>query len=207
MTAENVAKRQLPGNIFLVGLMGAGKTSVGRLLAQHLGKAFYDCDHEIERRTGVRIPVIFDVEGEARFREREAAVLQELARLDEIVLATGGGAVLNAENRRALVASGTVVYLRASLDDLWRRVRHDRNRPLLQIPDARRRLAELYVERDPLYREVASLIVDSGNQSLRSLARLLEHRLLEHHANTAPGTAAADSIQASGAAAETERKP
>jgi len=157
--------------------MGAGKTSVGRLLAQHLGKAFYDCDQEIERRTGVRISVIFDIEGEPGFRQREAAVLQELTGLDDIVLATGGGAVLNADNRRALAAGGTVVYLRTSLDDLWRRVRHDRNRPLLQTADPRRRLAELYAERDPLYREVATIIVDSGNQSLRSLARLLEHRL------------------------------
>ena len=201
MTAENLSERQVPGNIFLVGLMGAGKTSVGRLLAQHLGKVFYDCDHEIERRTGVRIPVIFDVEGEAGFRMREAAILQELTRLDDIVLATGGGAVLNAQNRRALSAGGTVVYLRASLDDLWRRVRHDRNRPLLQTPDARRRLAQLYVERDPLYREVANVIVDSGNQSLRSLARLLEHRLVEHHSNTAPLTPPAGEIQTSEAAA------
>ena len=182
--AANIAsaRRQAiaTGNIFLVGLMGAGKTSVGRMLARHLHKNFYDCDHEIERRTGVRIPVIFDIEGEEGFRAREAVVLRELVALKDIVLATGGGAVLRAENRRALVENGAVVYLRASLDDLWRRVRHDRTRPLLQIADPRARLAELYGERDPLYREVAAIIVDTGNQSLRRLAHGIEHRLHDY---------------------------
>lgn len=167
----------VPGNIFLVGLMGAGKTSVGRLLAKRFGKTFYDCDHEIERRTGVKIPVIFDIEGEAGFRAREAAVLHELTALDNIVLATGGGAVLRRENRQALAAHGTVVYLRASIDDLWQRTRHDRNRPLLQTVDPRARLELLFAQRDPLYREVATLIVDSGNQSLRSLINKLEQKL------------------------------
>ena len=182
--AANIASVQwqavATGNIFLVGLMGAGKTSVGRLLARHLHKSFHDCDHEIERRTGVRIPVIFDIEGEAGFRARETVVLRELVALKDIVLATGGGAVLRAENRRALVENGAVVYLRASLDDLWRRTRHDRSRPLLQIADPRARLAELYDERDPLYREVASIIVDTGNQSLRRLAHSIEHRLHDY---------------------------
>ena len=168
------------GNIFLVGLMGAGKTSVGRLLARRFGKTFYDCDQEIERRTGVKIPVIFEIEGEAGFRAREEHVLRELAALTDIVLATGGGAVLREENRRTLKQNGTVVYLRASLEDLWQRTRHDRNRPLLQTADPHAKLEQLFAERDPLYREVASLVMDTGNQSLRSLANRLELRLREH---------------------------
>ena len=168
------------GNIFLVGLMGAGKTSVGRLLAKQFGKTFYDCDQEIELRTGVKIPVIFEIEGEDGFRAREATVLRELAGLHDIVLATGGGAVLREENRRLLAQSGTVVYLRASLEDLWQRTRHDRNRPLLQTADPRAKLEQLFNQRDPLYREVATLVIDTGNQSLRSLAHRLEQHLCEH---------------------------
>lgn len=175
----------IPGNIFLVGLMGAGKTSVGRLLAKRFDKTFYDCDHEIESRTGVKIPVIFDIEGEAGFRAREAAVLRELAVLHDIVLATGGGVVVREENRRVLTLNGTVVYLRASLDDLWQRTRHDRNRPLLQTADPRAKLDQLFVQRDPLYQEVATLVVDTGNQSLRNLAHQLEQRLREHFRSTA----------------------
>jgi shikimate kinase len=170
----------VPGNIFLVGLMGAGKTSVGRLLAKQFGKTFYDCDQEIERRTGVKIPVIFEIEGEEGFRARESAVLRELAGLQGIVLATGGGAVLREENRRLLSQKGTVVYLRASLEDLWQRTKHDRNRPLLQTADPRAKLEQLFIQRDPLYREVATLIIDTGNQSLRSLAHRLEQLLCDH---------------------------
>lgn len=170
----------IAGNIILVGLMGAGKTSVGRLLAKRFKKTFYDCDHEIERRTGVKIPVIFDIEGEAGFRAREAAVLRELAAIHNIVLATGGGAVTLEENRRVLRRNGTVVYLRASLDDLWQRTRHDRNRPLLQTADPRARLEQLFTQRDPLYQEVAALIVDTGSQSLRGLAQQIEQRLHEY---------------------------
>ena len=120
------------GNIFLVGLMGAGKTSIGRLLAKRLGKAFFDCDQEIERATGVRIPVIFEIEGEAGFREREGRMLSGLVQGSNIVLATGGGAVLSAQNRKLLADNGVVVYLRAAVTDLWSRTRHDRNRPLLR---------------------------------------------------------------------------
>jgi len=170
----------VPGNLFLVGLMGAGKTSVGRLLAKRFDKTFYDCDQEIERRTGVRIPVIFDIEGEAGFRARESAVLLELAALHDIVLATGGGAVVREENRRVLMQNGTVVYLRAASEDLWQRTRHDRSRPLLQTGDRRAKLEQLFIQRDPLYREVATLIVDTGKQSLRSLAQQIEQRLREH---------------------------
>lgn len=159
--------------------MGAGKTSVGRFLAKRLGKTFYDCDHEIEKRTGVKIPVIFDIEGEPGFRAREASVLQDLTTLDDIVLATGGGAVIDPENRRRLAAHGTVVYLRASPLDLWQRTRNDRNRPLLQTADPQAKLAELFDQRDPLYREIADVIVDTGSQSVRSLAQRLERQLHE----------------------------
>jgi shikimate kinase len=169
-----------PGNLILVGLMGAGKTSVGRLLAKRFGKTFYDCDQEIERRTGVKIPVIFDIEGEEGFRARETSVLRELTALDDVVLATGGGAVVRAENRALLAQSGTVLYLRASMEDLWLRTRHDRNRPLLQTGNPRAKLEQLFIERDPLYREIAALIVDTGNQSVRSLMVRLEQKLAEH---------------------------
>jgi shikimate kinase len=178
------AEIQLPGNIFLVGLMGAGKTSVGRFLAKRLGKTFYDSDHEIQKRTGVKIPVIFEIEGEAGFRAREAAALQDLTALDDIVLATGGGAVINADNRRCLAGNGTVVYLRAAPSDLWQRTRNDRNRPLLQTADPHAKLEQLYAERDPLYREVAAIIIDTGNQSVRSLALRLEQQLCEYFAAT-----------------------
>ena len=181
----------LPGNIFLVGLMGAGKTSVGRLLARRFGKTFYDCDQEIERRTGVKIPVIFEIEGETGFRAREEHVLRELTGLTGIVLATGGGAVLREANRQALRQNGAVVYLRASLEDLWQRTRHDRNRPLLQTANPRAKLEQLFQERDPLYQEVASLVMDTGNQSLRSLASQLEQRLRAYSSSTpGPGAAA-----------------
>jgi shikimate kinase len=176
---SQAANPAIPGSIFLVGLMGAGKTSVGRLLAKRFSKTFYDSDQEIERRTGVKIPVIFEIEGEAGFRAREATVLKELAGLNDIVLATGGGAVLREDNRQVLRHNGTVVYLRASLDDLWQRTRHDRNRPLLRTADPRAKLEELFAERDPLYREVAAVIMDTGNQSLGNLATRLEQRLRE----------------------------
>jgi shikimate kinase len=172
------ADSAIPGNIFLVGMMGAGKTSVGRVLAKRLNKIFYDSDHVIEERTGVKIPVIFEIEGEPGFRHRESAVLDELTALDEVVLATGGGAVLTQENRGRLRTRGTVVYLRASVKDLLNRTRHDKNRPLLQTADPRVRLSELYEMRDPLYREVAHVTIDTGNQSLTTLVNRL-HQVLE----------------------------
>jgi shikimate kinase len=141
--------------------------------------------------TGVRIPVIFEIEGEAGFRARESRMLAELARRENIVLATGGGAVLSAENRRVLAQSGTVVYLRAAPQDLHHRTRHDRNRPLLQTDDPLAKLAALFAERDPFYREIADVIVDTGNQSLSSLAHRLEHRLAQfaaREASAAPET-------------------
>ena len=156
-------------------MMGAGKTTVGRLLAKHLDKTFYDCDHQIEARTGVRVSVIFEIEGEPGFRKREAQELRYLAALEGIVLATGGGAVLDPGNRALLRARGCVVYLHAQPRDLWQRARHDKSRPLLHTADPRTRMEELYRARDALYREVADLVVDTGRQSVNVLVgQLLE---------------------------------
>ena len=162
-------------SIYLVGMMGAGKTTVGRWLARRLKLRFFDSDHEIERRCGVKIPVVFEIEGEAGFRARETQVIEELTRLRGIVLATGGGAVLLAENRAHLAERGYVAYLRASPEDLFERVRNDRNRPLLATPDPLARLRELYEVRDPLYREIADLVIDTGSQGVQVLA----HELLD----------------------------
>jgi shikimate kinase len=166
-------------NIFLVGLMGAGKTTVGRQLAQRLGKHFHDTDHEIESRTGVRVATIFEIEGEDGFRARESQTLEALARMQDVVLATGGGIVLRPENRALLRAHGFVIYLRAQPRDLWARTRHDKSRPLLQTGDPLKRLEELFAIRDPLYREVADLVVDTGRQSVSTLVGQLMQRLPE----------------------------
>jgi len=166
-------------NVFLVGMMGAGKTTAGRLIARRLKRPFYDSDHEIERRCGVKVPVIFDIEGEAGFRQREAAVIAELTTLEDVVLATGGGAVLAAASRRLLAGRGTVIYLHAQPDALYARVRQDKNRPLLATADPLARLRELYAQRDPLYREIADVVVDTGPQSAQGLARQLLGRLRE----------------------------
>jgi shikimate kinase len=166
-------------NIYLVGLMGAGKTTVGRQLAQRLGKRFHDTDQEIESRTGVRIATIFEIEGEAGFRARESQALAALTAMQDVVLATGGGIVLLPENRAALKAHGFVIYLRAQPRDLWARTRHDKSRPLLQTEDPLKRLEELFAVRDPLYREVADLVVDTGRQSVSTLVGQLLKRLPE----------------------------
>ena len=165
------------GNIFLVGMMGAGKTTVGRLLARRLKLRFVDSDREIETRCGVKIPVIFEIEGEAGFRTREALAVEALTGLEGIVLATGGGAVLAEPNRRHLSARGTVVYLSARPEDLYDRVRHDRNRPLLAGGQPLARLRELHRQRDPLYRSVADIVLETGAQSVQALARQLLDRL------------------------------
>lgn len=168
-----------PENIVLIGMMGAGKTSVGRLLAQRLGKTFLDCDHELEARCGVKITTIFEVEGEEGFRDRESATLAGLLEQHGVVLATGGGAVLREQNRRLLRAHGFVVYLRSTLHELWQRTRHDRTRPLLATADPRARLAELIEQRGPLYLETAHLVMDSGAQNVKTLVGQLEAKIAE----------------------------
>jgi len=156
-------------NIFLVGMMGAGKTTVGRALAARLKREFVDTDRVLVERTGVAVATVFEIEGEEGFRRRETAVLREVCEQDERIVATGGGIVLAEENRRVMRESGTVVYLRARLESLWERTRHDSSRPLLATPDPRARLAELLEQREPLYREAAHVIVDSGPQSASTL--------------------------------------
>jgi shikimate kinase len=164
-------------NICLVGMMGAGKTTVGRQLAKRLGRRFVDADHEIEARTGVRIPTIFEIEGEAGFRRREAEAIDALTREHGLVLATGGGAVLDPSNRRRLKESGLVVYLRVLPLLLYERTRHDRNRPLLQVADPLATLEELFAQRDPLYREVADVVIDTSSGGVGSLVRRVEQEL------------------------------
>ena len=157
--------------------MGAGKTTIGRQLAEALGMDFVDSDQAIEARTGATIPWIFDVEGEAGFRKREKAMIDELTRRQNVVLATGGGAVLDPENRRHLQSRGTVIYLHADIDQLLERTRKDRNRPLLQTDDPRARLEALMAERDPLYREVADIILETGQRGVRHAVQALLRRL------------------------------
>lgn len=165
-------------NIFLVGLMGAGKTTVGRALAKRLNKRFIDSDHEIEARTGASIPLIFEIEGEASFRQREAEAIRDLTAQQGIVLATGGGAVLNPVNREFLKQRGTVIYLRASVNSILQRTSHDKNRPLLQTADPRKRIEELWHAREPLYREVADLIIETGRTNVQFLVQTILNQLV-----------------------------
>lgn len=170
-----VLPHQLP--IFLVGMMGAGKTTIGKGLARVLQRDFIDLDHELEARCGVRIPVIFEIEGEAGFRKRECQVLEDCTIRQNIVLATGGGAVLSEQNRASLRARGIVVYLRASVDELYRRTSRDRNRPLLATPDPKGTLRQLLEMREPLYSEVADLVMDTGTIPVGQLVAQLLERL------------------------------
>jgi len=160
-------------NVYLVGLMGAGKTTVGKALAKRLGYRFVDSDHEVELRTGVSLATIFEIEGEDGFRRREAQLITELAGLKRHVVATGGGSVLRPENRLALRSSGTVVYLDVPLNTLHERTRHDRKRPLLQVSDPRQKLRELLAQRDPLYREVADVTISGSHITAQAILNLL----------------------------------
>ena len=160
-------------NVFLVGLMGAGKTTIGRLLARKLGKRFIDSDHEIEARTGASIPWIFEIEGEESFRRREAEVIRDLTAQQGIVLATGGGAILNAQNRAYLKSRGRVIYLRANVHSILLRTAHDKSRPLLQTADPRKKLEELTAQREPLYREIAELVIDTGRPNVQSMVQTI----------------------------------
>jgi shikimate kinase len=168
-------------NTILIGLMAVGKSTVGRVLAQALDMPFYDADHEIEVRAGAPVSWIFDMEGEAGFREREHHVLDELTREHGIVLATGGGAVLWACNRELLAERGVVIHLDSSLQRLVERTRKDRKRPLLQQGDPRATLTRLQRERDPLYREIADYRFVTDRQGPKVLAREIEQRLKEDH--------------------------
>ena len=164
-------------NVFLVGPMGAGKSTIGRHLARVLGQRFVDADREIEASTGASISLIFDLEGEAGFRRRESAVIAELAAGEGLVVATGGGAVLDPGNRAALRQRGTVVYLHAPLEVLIRRTRRDRDRPLLQTADPQASLERIVRDRDPLYREVADLVIETDHRSVPSVVSEVARRL------------------------------
>ncbi|MFZ4062512.1 MAG: shikimate kinase [Polynucleobacter sp.] len=160
-------------NIFLIGLMGAGKSTVGKLLAKKLGRRFLDADHIIEERCGVKIPVIFEMEGEDGFRKREAQAIKDAASENDLVLATGGGAVLLSENRQALSERGTVIYLHANPMELFHRTRGGEGRPLLKNGDAKKILENLYSIRDPLYREIADHVIETGKPSVNQLVNTL----------------------------------
>ena len=156
---------KVPNNIFLVGPMGAGKSTVGRQLAKTLNMEFVDCDREIEDRTGVTIAVIFELEGEEGFRKRECAMIEQLTERDGIVLATGGGAVLDEENRSRLRTRGFAIYLNAPIELLLERTARDKHRPLLQTDDPRARLTALAAEREPLYQQVADMVVKTDRDA------------------------------------------
>jgi len=160
-------------NIYLVGLMGAGKTTIGKVLARRLSFAFIDSDLEIAQRTGVSLPTIFEIEGEEGFRKREAQVIAEIAALDKHVVATGGGVVLLRENREKLRGTGLVIYLNVPLHTLYERTRHDKNRPLLQVKDPLQKLKELHIHRDPLYREVADIVVNGSRIAVQTILPLI----------------------------------
>ena len=167
---------KIPSNIFLVGPMGAGKTTIGRHLARALRKEFKDSDREIESRTGADIPLIFELEG---FRRREKALISLLTEGENLVIATGGGAVLDPENRSHLVNRGFVIYLEAPIDRLLERTNRDRNRPLLQTENPRARLQAILAEREPIYRQVADLIVKTDHRTVRTVVKDIQKRLAE----------------------------
>ncbi len=160
-------------NIFLIGPMGAGKTTMGRQIAKRLHMDFEDSDHAIEANTGVDIPLIFEKEGEAGFRRRESMTIDELTQKSQLVLATGGGAVLAKENRQYLKNRGLVIYLHSDIKHLLERVGHDKNRPLLQTPDPAATLREIMKIREPLYRETADIIINTGQQSIRAVINVM----------------------------------
>jgi shikimate kinase len=174
---SNINRKMQSGNLILVGMMGSGKTTMGRALARHLGKSFVDSDEEIIKRTGVTVPHIFDIEGESGFRLRETAIIHDLVGRENTVLATGGGAVLTEQNRTMLQQNGIVIYIKASVHDLWQRTKHDRNRPLLQTGDPHAKLNELYQQRDPLYQQVSDIVVQSGKQSVHALMLQLADKI------------------------------
>lgn len=164
-------------NIFIVGPMGAGKSTVGRQLSEALSYTFKDSDQEIQRRTGVDIPTIFEFEGEAGFRNRERQMIEELVTEERIVLATGGGAILNAENRQNLSSRGVVIYLHCSPEQQYARTARDRNRPLLETEDPLAKLRDIMEEREPLYRQVADMVVSTEKRGTSSVVKEICRRL------------------------------
>ena len=164
-------------NVFLIGPMGAGKSTIGRHLAEHLNKEFQDSDQEIEKRTGASIPLIFEIEGETGFRSRESTIIDDLTSKSNLVLATGGGVILSADNRQTLHSRGVVVYLHAPLETLLQRTRRDRHRPLLQTADRRGTLEEILKAREPIYRQTADIVIETAHRSPVSVAREIARKL------------------------------
>ncbi len=176
-------------NIYLVGMPGSGKSTIGRALAKCLRLTFIDADHALTDKTGVSIATIFELEGEVGFRQRETALIMELSERTNILVATGGGAILLADNRERLRATGVVVYLRAKLDDLWSRTQHDSKRPLLRAANPREVLASLLEVREPLYSEIADLIVESsGYPKVTRIAQEIADRLVQNQLWEIPDT-------------------
>ena len=167
-------------NIYLIGPMGSGKTTIGRRLANSLNLAFLDCDHEMEKQTGASVGLIFDVEGEEGFRLRETQMLKKLTARKRVLVATGGGTVLQAENRKILRESGLVVYLQTPVKQQLRRLRRDKTRPLLQSGDREKKLARLAEERNPLYEEIADIVFPAQNRDLETTARALYESIKCH---------------------------
>ena len=174
-------------NIFLVGLMGSGKTTVGRLLAKRLGLRFVDSDHEIESRTGATVSWIFEIEGEASFRRREVDMIKELTAQTGVVLATGGGAVVHPDNRKHLKSRGTVIYLRASVNNILQRTMHDKSRPLLQTENRRKKIEELAKQREPFYHEVADIVIDTGRPNVHAMVQSILNQLAAFQKKNAAG--------------------
>ena len=166
--------------IFLIGMMGAGKTTIGRSLARALGREFLDLDHELEGRCGVSIPTIFDIEGESGFRRRETQVLEDISLRRNVVLATGGGAVVAPENQALLKSRGIVLYLKAGSDELFRRVAKDKNRPMLMTPDPKGRIVALLKQREPIYERLADLTVETSHGSVQSVLGAIQRLLKDY---------------------------
>ena len=169
----------MSNNIILVGLMGAGKSTIGRSLAKKLNKEFFDSDRVIEERTGVDIATIFEIEGEQGFRDREAQVIEELCQMEGIVLATGGGSVLREENRENMKKYGQVVYLCTTAELLYSRIRYDKSRPLMQTANPLDTLKKLLQNREPFYNEVSNLIITTGKQKAAVIVKRIEAALIQ----------------------------
>ena len=170
---------KLNQNIFLIGPMGSGKTTIGRQLAKMFGLVFYDCDHELERLTGASVNLIFDLEGEAGFRLRETQLLKQLTAKNGVLIATGGGAICNEENRLLLRSQGLVVYLKTSIENQLKRLNKDKSRPLLQTEDKMKRLVELARVRNPLYDVTADLVFSTRDSSVYATAKALSSSIQE----------------------------
>lgn len=176
-------------NIYLIGPMGSGKTTIGHRIAKLLGMDFFDCDRELESHTGASVNLIFDVEGESGFRDRETHMLRKLTSMENVVVATGGGAILKAENREILSRSGLVVYLQTTVNQQLKRLRRDRTRPLLQEGDREQKLTEFAASRNPLYEKLADVIFPPHNRGPNIAARQLADTILAHRAQPATTTA------------------